>query len=263
MRSKTIWVLSCAVFLFSVLLFIPKNSGAQNLELELLSEPVTGNVSSFAISGNNLYLTTGPTMDIFDISNPSSPQKTGTFQDESCNFIEIETAEPDVYMSQSSIYCRPKNSLYILDVTNPSNPTIVGEPLAVEGPGGIEKIISIEGYLYVFYAHGGLLIYDVQDRNNPILEKTIQPTGVDFEFNDGEIIGDRLYIGDFHYGRLWVYEISDKANPELINKIENLESFYGFDIEGNFMYAAGGHPGMKVYDISDLANPIIISLFDN
>jgi choice-of-anchor B domain-containing protein len=159
--------------------------------------------------------------------------------------------------------------VYIVDVTNPTSPTLISTIHTVNG----FDLKTYDHYLYVVNGeeeginndHRGS-IYDIQDLNNPIKvgsfpsshnafideEKGLLVTSFeglkiydiktnpeiplriwsdgDDRGHDATIVGDRLF--DFHETETNIYNITDPKNPELITKIAPPESLIQFHHSG-------------------------------
>ncbi|MFY2561711.1 LVIVD repeat-containing protein [Corallococcus terminator] len=105
---------------------------------------------------------------------------------------------------------------------------------------------------------GGLSVFDVKDRTNPTLVKTISIAG-DGAWNGVWAKGDALYIASDSSG-LVVFDISDPANPVFVRRAEGPAQVHTVLVEGNRVYANSAGTGTYVYDITTPLEPTLLQL---
>ncbi|MFX0209044.1 MAG: LVIVD repeat-containing protein [Candidatus Hodarchaeota archaeon] len=141
--------------------------------------------------------------------------------------------------------------LKIIDITNPSNPELIGQYL----DGGFPFDLHIEGNLVYFADHGGgLKIVDFTDPTNPTLIG--QFTDEDWS-RDVQVIGDLAYVADWEDG-IEILNISDPTQPFKISDIGS--EVFSLFVTVNLVFAAGEI--LKIYDVSDPFNPIEVGVYD-
>jgi len=131
-----------------------------------------------ARSGDLLYVVNlYGTLEVFDVSEPSSPETTGAMNDLGRPWaiaIEGDVA----YVADGSL------GLVTLDLSSPEHPSIVG---SLESAGQPMRLTIDDGYVYVATGAGGLEIYEVSDPLAPSLVTTVDVGGSaqDVDVHDG------------------------------------------------------------------------------
>ncbi len=228
------------------------------------------------------YVVTGSSqLKVFDISNPnSSIQLNSTLPDSSGSYLDIK-------IKGSLAYTAVKiQGLVIIDISNPSNLTIVGsyadigstEGIFVEENlcfvaegGGKFDIIDIsnpfsptkvfsspeirwggavlvaDGYLFLAAGTDGLEIYDFQDPSNPVIVGLVKDGGF---FRRVIVRGSYAYIAAGADG-IRIIDISAPASPQIVWSWTDSGTAYDLAIEGDYLYVADGQDGLEVYDITN------------
>ncbi len=148
--------------------------------------------------------------------------------------------------------------LTILDVSNPANPTMVGQIGHIVDeqsrtfPGIVEDIVVVNRYAYVVDGEG-LRIIDVSDISRPY-EVTFYKTEYFYPVSIA-LFGSYAYVGG--EGGWKILDISDFQN---VTEIYPQSEFYGppnawdIVIKGSYAYVAAGSDGLWIIDISDPYN---------
>ena len=152
-------------------------------------------------------------------------------------------------------YFTSRNGLYVVDISNPSNPQNLGR---VSGTNNlILENLDAENNLLAVAAHAdGVLIYDISDPQNLELKSIINCVNAwCARIKDGYV-----YIGDGI--NVMIYDISVSSNPIFINQIETSNAIKDIALSQSFMYVAIGSDGVNIYDNSDPQNPIILDNYN-
>ena len=152
-------------------------------------------------------------------------------------------------------YFTSRNGLYVVDISNPSNPQNLGR---VSGTNNlILENLDAENNLLAVAAHAdGVLVYDISDPQNLELKSIINCVNAwCARIKDGYV-----YIGDGI--NLMIYDISVSSNPIFINQIETSNAIKDIALSQSFMYVAIGSDGVNIYDNSDPQNPIILDNYN-
>jgi hypothetical protein len=145
---------------------------------------------------------------------------------------------------RSNIAYLADSSLYIVDVTNPSTPSLIS---SLSGLNGSDLTLAGD-YLYAS-ANSGLRIIDV---SNPSA-----PTSVGF-FANGlnsskpAISGNYAFMGGFDFQ---VVDISNPVSPTSVATVVLTGSVTPPDIQGKYAYFGSNSATFNVYDVSDPRNP--------
>ena len=148
--------------------------------------------------------------------------------------------------------------LQVIDVTNPSNPTIVGSIDSILA----YKVDVSDGYAYVA---GGLMLYaiDVSAPQNPVLLGYTTPfyrNARDLRVSGGYAYG--VYDGlDTYSQPFGALRVIDVRNPQsLIPKatLSTGKGAAGVDVSGEYAYVTdGGWIGLRLINVSNPENPAI------
>ncbi len=246
---------------------------------ELISSVETvGDAADVIIVGNKAYLANGNNFQVIDITNPLTPEIIGTVE---TGLFGIAIIEDKPYVSDGSVvgnmayiadgdideHKLSVKRLKIIDVSNPSNPEVIGFT-DISGD-YIGNVKVIEDIAYVPYAQweggGGLQVIDV---SNPLEPVTIGSVNTGFS-NSLSVIGNMAYLacGDYIYNQwngLQIIDISNPYNPNLPGNIGiplNLGNAYDLKIVGNIAYLTSDFD-FQIVDVSNPVKPVVIGWTD-
>ena len=152
-------------------------------------------------------------------------------------------------------YFTSKNGLYVVDISNPSNPQSLG---SVNGTGNfiLENLDADSNILAVAAHEDGVLIYNISNPENLQLRSTINTTNAwGVRLKDGyAYIADELFVK--------IYDISNSSNPIFINQIETSNAVKDIALTNSFMYVALGSDGVDIYDFSNPENPVFLDNYN-
>ncbi|MDX1469862.1 MAG: hypothetical protein R3213_00065 [Flavobacteriaceae bacterium] len=161
-----------------------------------------GSLARFQIVSNYLYTVGTSMLNVFDISNLSSPNRVN----ELYSGFRIET----MFYADKHLYLGADNGMYIYDIIDPATPTYVSEFVHWEG---CDPVVVDGDYAYLTLRGGNscgqldsvLEVIDISNKYNPTLVSRYfldNPYGLGFK-------GNELFVCDGTSG-LKVY---DKTNP--------------------------------------------------
>ena len=228
-----------------------RETPAQEPSFEFLSQTPIVPTHDVAVSGGMAYIASHEYLYIYNVSNPASPEFEGSYYEPNCSFMAVDVAEPNTIVTQNFYICPPYNSLYILDTSNPDNPTPVDEPINI-APGGGSEIFVSGGYAYIANDTGGLAIVDIGRREevgrfnpNPDIYH------ITSRIMDVKIVGNLAYLADGG-GKMWVVNVEDKEHPTPVGPALNIEGGpSGIAVTPQYAYIASGSAGIRVVDISN------------
>ncbi len=147
--------------------------------------------------------------------------------------------------------------LYIVNVSNPSSPSVVGS-VTMPGNRSAQKVAIADHYAYVAVDGLGLKVFDVKDPAAPaaILNGEWQRT------SGGSTTGVQV-VGQYAYvigasPSLQILDVKEPWNMKTKGSYTVSDPgavATGIHVQGNFAYIALGATGLKVLDISDPNNP--------
>ncbi len=152
-------------------------------------------------------------------------------------------------------YFTSRNGLYVVDISDPSDPQSLGR---VDGTNGfiLENLDADNNMLAVAAHADGVLMYDISNPDNLQLSATISADNAwCVRLKDGY-----AYIADEQ--TISIYDISISTSPNFIYEIETSNAVKDIALDQSFMYVAIGSDGVDIYDISDPANPIFLDNYN-
>jgi hypothetical protein len=177
------------------------------------------------------------TFTVIDVNDPDAPQFAG----------EYPSAAKDIYAEDSLVYILDSDILKILDLQDPSNPSLEGSLTLSDDA---LRICVDNGYAFI--AGDGvysLWIVDVSEFSSQQLITTI--TTVCNYARDIVVQGDLLYLAcDQHFQ---IVDITDINNPEIICTYDDVTSATGICVTGDYIYIADCD--LIKFDISDPEAP--------
>jgi hypothetical protein len=201
-----------------------------------------------------------------------------------------------VYVSGNYAYVADYTSgLQIIDVSNPTNPTLVGTYVPIvardvhvsgnyayvtddgigfqiinvsnptnptlEGTLALsslaDSVYQSGNYAYVANSESGLKIIDVSSPTNPTLEATYDTEGAGGVY----VSGNYAYVADDNSG-LQIINVSNPTNPTLEGTYNTSGSASGVYLSGDYAYVADLSSGLQIIDVSSLTNPILEGSYD-
>ena len=250
-------------------------------------------VTSVFIEDNKAYITTTDGVEIYDIRNPSKPQKLGSLACPIANDIKVVGDYGFVVggrMHEADGYFK------ILDISSPKNIKLMGEEKLSHGSVGLEVTGN---YAYVSGLDAGLFIVDVSKKSAPKLARTFefprrdnpkpiakvgraiaklrkreQPKKFPFQLGRTwytDLKGDFLYVNDENTG-LHILDISNPQKPkplgEFIHKYmegtNNLanDAFNDITVINNIGYVTLDNGGLVIVDVKNKNRPTQLSHFN-
>jgi hypothetical protein len=154
-----------------------------------------------------------------------------------------------------------EDSLFILDISDPTNPFVTGA-CDVKG----SRVFVDGNYAYVA-SRQGMFIIDVSNPEAPFevghYPTQGSPTAPTYEIF---VVEDLAYIAD-GTGGFRIVDVSDPANPVERSSLATRGPARSIYVAGNFAYLGttfiyGSIPGVDVIDISDTYNPMMVGYYD-
>lgn len=108
---------------------------------------------------------------------------------------------------------------------------------------------------------GGLTVFDVTDKANPVFRKTVTLAG-DVYWNAVWAKGDALYVGSGNHGVL-IFDITDPADPKMVRGVPG-DTFdvHTLSVDGDRLYAqAAGANQVLIFDVSKPLDPVLLTRY--
>lgn len=222
---------------------------------------ILGNFADYRFDGD-LLVTRYDTPDIrdaffllYDVSDHTDP--VFVEQIDTAPFKAFDVEDGLVVVSNGSV----QRDLDVFDVSNPSQPALVGSYQFEDGYHWAARIAIADGYAFTMYSDDTMRVLDISDPSNPTLVSSSAPldTLVDsdsidiFEINDGV-----LYVVDSR--DLYLLDVSDPTAPALVGHYEAESSIMGMDIVDDRVWLTVDHRyGLVALDVSDPSDPVHIA----
>jgi len=213
---------------------------------------------------------------VIDASTPSSAERIG--------WLQIPWSNPHDLAADGSLVAvaTRTDGLHLVDVSDPSTPTIVGQapmdlPFGVELDGDL-AIVTDQSGLHVLdlsdpaslvtigfldlgdlvfgkishsdglVALGGLSLVSIEDPANPVMVGAL-PEAVPAD--DVELIGDRVYFADWWPGGMYVADIGEPSQPVVLGSIKTA----GANVQAEVVDSLAYLTTQFAFQILDISNP--------
>ncbi len=162
--------------------------------------------------------------------------------------------ECDLATDGQYVYVAAGNCLQIVDLSDASNPKVIG---SVDTPGGSAGVAVSGSYAYLACYHCGLMVVDVRNPRNP---RSIGSAAARNYAQGVAVSGNRAYlaeqIGEGEGGTLEVIDITDPALPKVLGGVDvQGDGFLNVAVTGGYAYVAANRLGLEVMDVRDPADP--------
>jgi len=191
----------------------------------------------------------GEGVQIVDISDPSDPRSAGrywTFHGGDSRF--------DVYHN-SAFIALTYQGLKILDISDPNDPVMVSE---YHGVSDVYDVAAVRDYVYIAAGEEGLIVLDVSNLSDPV---EVYRYDIRIHTYRIAIYSSYLFLVNEYYGEFYVFDISDKARPELKGSC----GFHGRpeDIACEYYYVyIATDQGLNIIKVYDKSDPSLLKSYD-
>lgn len=145
----------------------------------------------------------------------------------------------------------------IINVADPSNPTLLGEVDTAGGSGRGIALSADNNTAYLANSQAGLQIINVSNPSSPSLLGSYNTPGTaqDVVISSD---GNTAFVAD-NGGGLQIIDVSNSSSPSLISSVASLSGAYDVAISSDeqFAYVADQVNGLQVIDIGTLSNPAL------
>ncbi|MEE9554898.1 MAG: hypothetical protein V3W18_11425 [candidate division Zixibacteria bacterium] len=226
----------------------------------VLISSLEGSFGWFSITGDYIYATESPYLSdgnvtIIDISDPANPFMAGSYS--TPNHADRILAKED-YLYVYDYHIDEIGELFIANILNPVLPVELG---SYTPAGGATDVFVFDDIAFAV-GNYGLHVVDVSDERNPVDmgHFEIGEFGSIVEVSDNYM----LVVGERTPG-LQIYDVSNPSDPIFLGSYgENNESgYYDIDVNGNYVFAAGGEIGLHILDTNDPSSPTLINQIDS
>lgn len=165
----------------------------------------------------------------------------------------------DVAVANNYAYVTAEDDgMYIIDITDPENPTIVSN-IAV-GSGDPELFAAASAVVvagnYAYVATAGIDIVDISDPSNPY-KVGHYDNGADYA--SGIYISGRYAYLASNYSGLEIVDISDPSHPTSVSSYTPAMYTQSVYVSGDYAYLADDSGVLQIVGIADPTNPVMVA----
>ena len=185
----------------------------------------------------------GNYLEISNVSDPDSPIMLAQ--------VPLSVPTNPVTLEGGYLYCNDVSNIRILDVSDPTDPTVVG---FLHSAGRVEDLYIDLPLAYVANASNGIAVLDVSDPTTPT------QIGTGSGVSAGHVVGNQQFVysgSTVSPGNLSVFDISDPSDPTLVST-ESGVRVGSIALDGDLLLVGDRNYGLRIYDVSVGAAPVEI-----
>lgn len=212
------------------------------------AQGMEGDYSRIYRSGRKVFVakkTEG--LQLFQIENVEAPGLIFEFDTGALVFQDTVVLDHFVYAVDA------ERGLWVIDIANPKNPSILK---FVDTPGNPRSLELINDKLFLADGGKGIRIYNIENRSNPELAGKFEAMHFALAVAGG---GDYCYVANAQAG-LVVFNISDPANIVHVASLPTQSAALDIALYGNVLYIAEGVAGVEIVDVSNPQNPTRVAV---
>jgi hypothetical protein len=217
-----------------------------------------GFCDAVAVAGNIAYVGAGPSLLVFDISQPSAPIIID-------RYLVPDSYIGDIVVDGQYLYVGFNSGLHILDISNPTELQLVSVFEVLGGLAGVNGVAVAGTRAYIAAGGAGLEIIDVSNPASPQHMGVYDTPG---SASHVAVSGNYAYIADWTSKQLLIIDVADPANPSLTGSYLDGVSPFGSSIldvtvVGNLAYIAASGSGLKILNVSNPAAPTLLGQYNS
>lgn len=198
-----------------------------------------GSISNVVVVGNYAYVTQGQDMLVIDVTKTSNPSEVG-------KLTTLSLVNSIVVEGNYAYIANGDNGLQVVDITNPTAPTIVGT--YTHNSGAAYGVTVASNYAYIANGNSGLVIVDITNPTAPTFKGRYDTPGYAYGIS---VVGNYAYVADGDNG-LVVVDVTNPAAPTSLSSYDTVKA-NAVTVSGNYAYVADDSNGLVVVDIT---NPV-------
>jgi hypothetical protein len=224
-----------------------KNALAQqDSNLTLIGLWPWGPCAAVAARDHYAFISNGGLFQVFDISNPTSPQIIGELRFGGLLIYEMGLSGNFAYIVDGD--------MKFIDISQPTKPQLVAH---VPVPSDFVHRITVSGnYAYLGTFGGQLIIVDISTPTSPLIKSTTI-------LNDEFVVLMATYD---HYlciktesplDPIYIYDVADPTNPQLVGYLGVRTT--AFTIADHYLYLCRGDSTFQIWDLTTPTQPQFVS----
>ncbi|WP_321419932.1 PGF-pre-PGF domain-containing protein [uncultured Methanomethylovorans sp.] len=207
-----------------------------------------GSISNVVVVGNYAYAAQGQDMLVIDVTKTSNPSEVGKLTTLSLiNSIVVE--------GNYAYIANGDNGLQVVDITNPTAPTIVGT--YTYNSGAAYGVTVANNYAYVANGNSGLVIVDITNPAAPTFKGRYDTPGYAYGIS---VVGNYAYVADGGNG-LVIVDVTNPAAPTSLSSYDTVKA-NAVTVSGNYAYVADDSNGLVIVDITNPAAATYTGKYD-
>ena len=219
--------------------------------IEYSGSTLWGRFHDLAVKDNYAVCANSSGLLVLDISRPEQVVETA-------NYLSAGPSKEIIIHNDFAFAANEKSGLQVFDISDPLSAELLYE--SYDSIGVNLAITANRAFLY-YQPHspwGDLNKLKIFDISTPAQVHPLGTISLDFEPYTLTPVNDSLLaIG--YMSSLYLYDISDPGNPEIVSQFVSPNSNRDILVIGNYGYVALGDSGLQVIDFSDAANPQIVA----
>lgn len=230
--------------------------GQETQNMTLIGRNGMGPSNAVFVYGSYLYMGNGCYLEVIEIrgTRPYLVKRGKILLPDVVNDVYVDGVGGMAYVACD------KAGLHIVEISNPSNPTLRG---SVDTPGRALGVFVWENHAYVADGYGGFAVINVSNSQNPYVVSTyslpnryVRDVYVDLWFPSGE--GQKLvaYVAADTAG-LWVFDVTQPSSLSRIGALKLSGTAKSVFVLRNIAYLGVGGQGFTQVNISDPRNPVV------
>jgi len=203
-----------------------------------------------AVEGDTAYIGSGATLEVLNVSDPSSPQLRGTaFLSNPVRGIAVNGGY--AYVTIGVGY---DGTLVVVDVGDPTAPVEVG----TTGSAGEMRGMDLYGGSLFVARNLWLTSYDIDDPAVPVEADSLYLGGSGY---DVAVAGGIAVVAAGSAG-IFVVDVSTPTDLVLLGQFNTSGGAEGVSLSGTHVYVADGTEGLRIIDISVPGSPVETGFLD-
>lgn len=194
------------------------------------------------------YVAGGRIFCILDVTDPSNPRQ-------AAHWVVPDGGAEHVFVEGNYAYLRATTGLYIINVEDPSKPSLEG---SCNLPRGVDRggAVYVAGN-YAYVTDLDLKVVEVSDPTAPRVVGSYTTPGVPLGVC---ISGNYAYIAD-EWSGLKVVDIRDPSHPVFVDSVDTPGAAQNVYVSGNYAYVADWDCGLQIVDVSRPDSIVLVGSF--
>ncbi|HOC41751.1 MAG TPA: hypothetical protein PKJ99_01935 [Thermoanaerobaculales bacterium] len=214
---------------------------------ELIGRWPYGPTAAVAASADLAYLGSGSTLQIADVSDPSTPRVVGD--------VELPWLVLGISASGGYVYVAAGDGLRVIDARVPAAPVQVGF-IATQG---LAIDVAVAGnFAYLADGSAGLRVIDVASPTTPVEVASVDTPNLAI---DVALAGGYAYVADVGTG-LHVIDVGVPAASHQVGHLDTPGVAYGVAVANSYVFVAAEAAGLRVIDAATVDEPVEVGFID-